>query len=497
MSLDMSLGGSMSLDMYLEETFTQINSMNFLCIEIIQAMEQVMTSIDFFLSDNQLKGKTYSSAKTFMAQSFRSLAQGMIYLCEELIRQNDKYPSDFAVQVAPVTVIEQEILEEIRNIDDLKLKAEGLLGDIPIIEKIPTIFDDIKQKLQEKLDHLYEFNTTSSTNYDMAIQLAENITKGLAQLEGGKGFNSKTGTFSTKGMDFSWAADLQKVITILNYENKHSKYVNQTNEFLSPLAEKDRIEIKYLMYTAEEPYRTLAVKYLDKFKIIATNEGGVFDPNFNTLTFDVSEDRNNERGQYYTFFHEVGHAIDYYYGIENGFEGYYSDSHTMDGKTLTKQMYEDAETHFRTELQTELKLSNYDDLNHEQKTKMINNIANNLLNHNKYYTKLSEEERALQATLRDTFKTKLCGPDHNTASDVYGGITNFTIKGSYGHQNNEYYWINENGERTTEPNYEGFAEYYGRIMTPDGEKKDAGIESIEHFLPESKIHMDKMFKSME
>ncbi|MEH7272508.1 T7SS effector LXG polymorphic toxin [Neobacillus vireti] len=496
MSEDRDLGGRLGLDMYLEETYTQINSMNFLCIEIIQAMEQVVTSIDFFLSDNQLKGKTYSSAKTFMQQNFRQLAQAMIFLCEELIRQNDKYPSDFAAKVAPTDVIEQEVLEQIREIDRLKLEAEGLLGNIPIIKEIPTIFDDIKQKLHEKLEHLYEFNETSSTNYDMAIQLAANITNGLAQLNDGKGFNSKTGTFSTKGMDLSWEANLQKVITILEYENKHPQYVNQTNEFLSPLAEKDRIEIKYLMYTAEEPYRTLALKYLDKFKIANKNFSGVFYKDENILTFDVSEDRNNERGQYYTFFHEVGHAIDYYYGIENGFEGFYSDSYTIDGKTLTKRMYEDAETHFRSELQTELKLPNYDHLNHEQKTKIINNITNNL-NANNYSKLLTKEEIALLVTLKNTFLNKLWGPDHEAASDVYGGITNFTIKGEYGHQKNEYYWIKENGERTREPNREGFAEYYGRIMTPDGEKKDAGIESIEHYLPESKKHMDKMFKFME
>jgi len=519
MSLDLSLGGRMSLDMYLEETFTQINSMNVLCIEIIQAMEQVISSIDFFLSDNQLKGKTYSSAKTFMQQSFRPLAQGIIYLCEELIRQNDKYPSDFVVQVASTDVIEQEVLEQILKIDRLKLNMEGLLDNIPLIEEIPTMFDDIKQKLQERLDHLYEFNTTSSTNYDMAIQLAENITKGLAQLKGGNGFNSTTGTFSTKGMDLSWAAnltkihytrkakehygnylkknpeDLQKVITILKYEETHPKYINQTNEFLTPLEEKDKIEIKYLMYTAEEPYRTLAVKYLDKFTIAETNESGVFDANVNTLTFDVSEDRNNERGQYYTFFHEVGHAIDYYYGIEHGFKGFYSDSYTFDGKSLANLMYEDAEANFRSELQSKMHSSKYDHLSSDEKKEMINNITDNLLNQNKYFGALTQQEKELQRTMMVIYFEKLKGPDNNSASDVYGGITNKTIEGSYSHEDD--YWLDKNGKRIVEPNQEGFAQYYGRIITPDGEEKDAGIKSIEHFLPKSKQHMDKMFKSME
>ncbi|MED3093845.1 cytoplasmic protein, partial [Bacillus thuringiensis] len=43
-------------------------------------------------------------------------AQGIIYLCEELIRQNDAFPSQFQSQVASTDVVEQELLEQIREI---------------------------------------------------------------------------------------------------------------------------------------------------------------------------------------------------------------------------------------------------------------------------------------------------------------------------------------------------------------------------------------------
>ncbi|MGG0238074.1 hypothetical protein ABEY33_06340 [Bacillus rhizoplanae] len=46
----------------------------------------------------------------------------------------------------------------------------------------------MKRKLQEKLEHLYEFNYTSSSNYDTAFQLATNIAQGLAEVQSGKGF---------------------------------------------------------------------------------------------------------------------------------------------------------------------------------------------------------------------------------------------------------------------------------------------------------------------
>ncbi|WP_033796808.1 T7SS effector LXG polymorphic toxin, partial [Bacillus pseudomycoides] len=73
-----------------------------------------------------LQGQTYSSAKAFFTETFRPLAQGIIYLCEELIRQNDAFPSQFESKVASTDVIEQEILEQIQEIDRMKTSMEAV-----------------------------------------------------------------------------------------------------------------------------------------------------------------------------------------------------------------------------------------------------------------------------------------------------------------------------------------------------------------------------------
>ncbi|MED3368424.1 hypothetical protein P4392_16595, partial [Bacillus thuringiensis] len=69
----------MSLNMYLGEVHTQTQSMNAVCTATIQGMEQAIQSIDAFAIDTVLQGKTYSSAKSFFVQTFRPLAQGIIY----------------------------------------------------------------------------------------------------------------------------------------------------------------------------------------------------------------------------------------------------------------------------------------------------------------------------------------------------------------------------------------------------------------------------------
>ncbi|MED2794870.1 T7SS effector LXG polymorphic toxin [Bacillus wiedmannii] len=203
----------MSLNMYLGEVQSQTQSMNAVCNATIQGMEQVIQSIDAFAIDTVLQGQTYSSAKSFFVQTFRPLAQGIIYLCEELIRQNDAFPSQFQSQVSTTDVIEQEILEQIREIDRMKASTEALNQTIPIsgMDAMVNIFAVMKRKLQEKLEHLYEFNYTSSSNYDTALQLAASIAQGLAEVQSGKGFSPASGTFSTQGLNMEWTTSIQAI----------------------------------------------------------------------------------------------------------------------------------------------------------------------------------------------------------------------------------------------------------------------------------------------
>ncbi|MFI8709575.1 T7SS effector LXG polymorphic toxin [Bacillus sp. NPDC077411] len=201
----------MSLNMYLGEVQSQTQSMNAMCTATIQGMEQVINSIDAFVFDAVLQGQTYDSAKAFFAQTFRPLAQGIIYLCEELIRQNDAFPNDFQSKVASTDVIEQEIEEQMRGIDQTKAGIEVISNTIPGMQAMMGIFDMMKQKLQDKLNHLREFNSTSSSDYDTALQLAASIAKGLAEVQSGKGFSPVSGTFSTQGLNMEWTGPIQKI----------------------------------------------------------------------------------------------------------------------------------------------------------------------------------------------------------------------------------------------------------------------------------------------
>ncbi|PEJ05326.1 T7SS effector LXG polymorphic toxin [Bacillus wiedmannii] len=203
----------MSLNMYLGEVQSQTQSMNAVCTATIQGMEQAIQSIDAFAVDTVLQGQTYSSAKSFFVQTFRPLAQGIIYLCEELIRQNNAFPSQFQSQVAQADVIEQEIREQIQEINQsiASIEMMNAVTPMPGIDALVAVLVEMRKKLEEKLEHLYEFNYTSSSNYDTALQLASSIAIGLAEVQSGKGFSPASGTFSTQGLNMEWTTSIQAI----------------------------------------------------------------------------------------------------------------------------------------------------------------------------------------------------------------------------------------------------------------------------------------------
>ncbi|WHY30068.1 EndoU domain-containing protein [Bacillus wiedmannii] len=203
----------MSLNMYLGEVRSQTQSMNAVCTATIQSMEQAIQSIDAFAIDTVLQGQTYSSAKSFFVQTFRPLAQGIIYLCEELIRQNNAFPSQFQSQVAQADVIEQEIREQIQEINQsiASIEAVDVAMPMPGIDAIVAVLVAMRKKLEEKLEHLHEFEYTSSNNYSTALQLASSIATGLAEVQSGKGFSPASGTFSTQGLNMEWTTSIQAI----------------------------------------------------------------------------------------------------------------------------------------------------------------------------------------------------------------------------------------------------------------------------------------------
>ncbi|MEI5893486.1 cytoplasmic protein [Bacillus cereus] len=309
----------MSLNMYLGEVQSQTQSMNAVCTATIQGMEQAIQSIDAFAIDTVLQGQTYSSAKAFFVQTFRPLAQGIIYLCEELIRQNDAFPSQFQSQVAQADVIEQEVLEQIREIDRMIASTEALNQTMPIpgMDAMVNLFTVMRQKLQEKLEHLYEFNYTSSSNYDTALQLAASIATGLAEVQSGKGFSPASGTFSTQGLNMEWTTSIQKMT-----EAK----AREANNFVNNNLSDDNIEEGTMYDTPTE--KSMLRKIWDGIYVGSGQVIGGIVEGFNSLDDTVTKENIK---------YAIGHPLETAYTMCNTFsDSFMNDVWHGDAESRTK-----------------------------------------------------------------------------------------------------------------------------------------------------------------
>lgn len=521
----------MSIDMYLADSNSQASSTKTLSTCQTQGYTELKSAINGFAYFSPfLQGDAYSTAKSYFTAVLRPLAQGGALLAEYGAEAVQKFPDQYVAEVDSGDLKQSELEEKIRqmeqqisnlqsirqSISSSDMPSANKLGHLAANALLQGIYGNAKRELEEKLQKLLAFNGSSPSIFADLAALQSAVNQGLGQTK--SVFNPATGTFAVP-QDLSWVKaiedapfikkakeqyadyldeypeDLDKVIAILKYEENRPDYVDTTNEFLSPLEMKDQVEIKFMIYTADEPYATLCLKYMGEFEIADINTGGVFSSSKNTLVFNVVEDRTNPRGAYYTFFHEMGHAIDYYYAQENGGKSgeFFSDNFTYNGKTLTEHNYQDVANNMEKSMQDILAGDDYNHLTDKEKQQIIKNVNNNLLNQNRHEDSLSDIESDIQDALITEYQNKLHGPANNTASDIYGGVTDNTVKGDYGHKDG--YWFDSDGNVIRNPNKECFAGYFGRKMVGEPAQTN-GLDSIDKYLSESTECMEATIDEM-
>lgn len=293
------------------------------------------------------------------------------------------------------------------------------------------------------------------------------------------------------------------VIELLQFEKGHPDDAKRVGNFLSPLDFADRLEIKYMMYTAEEPYRTLSMKYLDRFKITRTkpeygNEDTLYGPNSGyfssegTFYFDINSDKRgaNGRGKFFIFFHELGHAVDYYAGQDSGYSVFFTESYLLNGLNLSDYNEKDVKNILGKSLDEILANGNY------QNAEQIKSAVTDSLYDPKEISRetLTGYNKEVYDQIHSKFKNEsFASVDSFGSSDVYHGVTNFDIEGQYkGHSKDEYFY-DTNGELWNTTGKENFGTYFSYNVTGGNN----GNDHLSAFLPESVNYMDSVVNLMK
>lgn len=281
-----------------------------------------------------------------------------------------------------------------------------------------------------------------------------------------------------KSMDIVSSDDKDEFIKIYEIYNPEKK--KKLDNLLSKLTEEQIREVKYILYTADEPYRSIYLNELESYTIgnVSGSDTGFFRPFDNTINVDMIAEPTNPRGPYTTFFHESGHALDYNFYNDGNF--YSLTYRNAEGKSLQDVIFEDVRNDIR---QTIAKYTSDE--------KIQENLLNYLISGKNNRGALTKKEEKILENVLKAYKKDIAGMEKEAYSDIYGGVTDNAIVGNYIHTK-ENYWYDENGNATGTQAKELWAEYYSYCMTGNEE----ALENLREHFPNAAEFLDEMAESM-
>lgn len=316
--------------------------------------------------------------------------------------------------------------------------------------------------------------------------------------------------------------DVETVITL--YEEIRPGHGQAMDTFFREMKQdmtkdytRDIANMKFLAYTAAEPYRTVFLTNIGQIELADYEyterqhySNGKIYINFS----GIENGKNDKKGAYTTIMHEIGHAIydrspDPILRNENG-------KAEKGTASLQTRLEQDLRKALRNTIDVYLEKVDYT-LTEEEIEAVIQEIisaesdSENLGNDNleDTYGYLRQAYGWKEMIIsgdggyegKDIIGTEynLIGADNATLSDIIGGFTNNTIGGySYGHTQNKkdigvaeyYYWYNQEGEATGRQADEFFAEYFSYQMTGNTE----AIKNTEEFFVRGSKYVKKYFE---
>lgn len=316
----------------------------------------------------------------------------------------------------------------------------------------------ISQRLEELNSYIKELNSTGISSF---------LEIGLAAFSAG----------STE----ETASDREKEDLIKSFEEENKEIAEKVNKLVSKLDKEQVKEIKYILYSAKEPYRQLYLSELESYTIGNTSgeKTGYFTSRDNTINVDMTKEESNPRGAYTTFFHESGHAIDYNYEDDGSF---YSQTYRNEkGESLQEVIFSDV----RNDVEETVAKYTSD-------KQMQENLTEYIMSAGKMDSRtLSKTENMLLGNIQSYYSKEMKGALNEAGSDVYGGVTGNIIHGSYGHWSGSY-WYDRNGNATFAQSRELWAEYYSYQVTGNEE----AMENLRERFPKAGEFLDEMAESM-
>ena len=292
---------------------------------------------------------------------------------------------------------------------------------------------------------------------------------------------------------------------ISSFEKEHPEDAERLNSYLAggqnnKLTQDDIRKIKYLVYTAEEPYRSAYLRNLDKFSIgnaDLTDRGAYYSNG--KVNYVYSNDKydsfgNDPRGAFTVFFHESGHAMDDVANVSNK-NGYDTDNFTAYSEVIGKEVsvreaieydvfYNANNPHSVTSIAAAVCATGKSSAG---ASGSVENVIQAFKNGSS--KGLSNDDLKLYNSVRKQFESSVGSnkAQYEAVTDVYGGMTGNVLRTSNGYGHKTSYWNDP-----TMAGKELWAEYFSYNMS--GSKEN--LEHLREYFPEAANVLEKYAYSM-
>ena len=387
-----------------------------------------------------------------------------------------------------------------RSVSEVKRVAPG---QTKLIQKL----GNVQKNVQKTADHAAKLAQATNQAANRWEEAENRISR---QLLGQGGMNSEIAQALTGSALFGFfngnlLSDIlsgnEKDQIISNYEKEHPDQAKKLNDFLNSqntkdLTQDDIRQIKYLAYTAKEPYRSVYLNSLNKYSIYTLHGNNCYYQPWQLLNSESHKViyqypdafGSDPRGPYTVFFHECGHAIDdlsdesKWWGSDT--ESYKAYSNEM-GKQVTLQeainydvYYNKNNTHSVASIADDY----YTSRNASANSAEVDHVIRAFQNGNK--SSLSKSELALYNHVKNEFSNSIGRAEkYESVTDVYGGTSKNNITDGQGYHHSTKYW---NDRSSDAPAKELWAEYFSYNMANNTEN----LEHLKEYFPEAAKVMD-------
>ena len=226
----------MGIEVYRGSLNSQATSTGTMIEQQLKAYEALGNSLSQIEnSASLLSGKAYDSFRTFITSVVQPLKEAGVVLAEATQESVKKLPESYSSEVANEDLQEEKLVSDIENCDRLIAENQAAISEISAskykgtseaqkfqriqgLEKLGSIFQSARNELQDKLNKLRAFNTSSPEIFGDIEVLSNAIQTGISQIN--LAWDPNTGTY-TVPTDLSWITVVKENVENRAFAKKH------------------------------------------------------------------------------------------------------------------------------------------------------------------------------------------------------------------------------------------------------------------------------------